>query len=110
MYSTGNSKSSLDSLSLVCCVMNRYVSFMSGDGNPIMVSTMPMSAGMAMPGVLLRQQARSLSQGFGENCSIHAGPPAKPWLPLHQAAGFEGDAPASQLGGPHPAGLVPPVI
>jgi hypothetical protein len=69
-----------------------------------------MSAGMVMPVVLLRQQARSRSHGFGENCSSQGGPPAKSWLPLHQPAGFEGDAPASQFGGTPPLGVTLPAI
>ena len=48
MYSTGNSKSSLDSLSWVCFVMKEYSSFMSLWGNPIIVSMAPMSNGVLM--------------------------------------------------------------
>ena len=46
MYSTGNSKSSFDSESLVCCVMKAYCAFMSLAGNPIIVSMTGMSVGI----------------------------------------------------------------
>ena len=48
MYSTGKSNSSLDCLSLVWRVMNRYTSFMSGWGNPNMVSIAPKPWGMTI--------------------------------------------------------------
>ena len=57
-----------------------------------------------------RQQAWSRSQVCGEYCSIQGGPPAKSRLALHHEPGDDGDAPASQLGGPPPLGFAPPVI
>ena len=50
MYSTGNSKSSLDSASFVCWVMKAYCAFMSLAGNPIIVSMTGTSVGMPMAG------------------------------------------------------------